>query len=261
MTGAIAGDIIGSVYEFEPTKRVDFQLFHQNSQFTDDTVLTIAIADAILNSKPYDVTLHTYGRKYPYRGYGGYFSQWLRKDDLLPYNSFGNGSAMRVSPVGFAFNSLDEVLQQAKRSAEVTHNHPAGIKGAQAIASAIFLAKENKSKKQIKQYIINKFGYNLDRNIREIREIYEFDVTCQGSVPEAIIAFLESDDLESAVRLGVSLGGDADTIACMAGGIAQAFYREIPGYIYQKVTEILNPELLKVVNEFEKKFEIRYKII
>lgn len=261
MIGAIAGDIIGSVHKSSHIKRTNFKLFVQNSRFTDDTAMTIAIADAILNGESYAIKLKEYGRKYPDRGYGGFFRKWLQSDDLKPYNSFGNGSAMRVSPVGFAFNKLSEVLGEAKRSAEVTHNHPEGIKGAQAIASAIFLSRQTKDKKEIKKYIEKEFNYNLNQKIDNIRKMYKFDVTCQGSVPESIIAFLESTDLENAIRLGISLGGDADTIGCMTGSIAQAYYRKIPIQIYKKVEQMLNKDLFKIVTDFNERFKVKFDLV
>ena len=261
MIGAIAGDMIGSVHESAHIKRTHFQLFQKNSRFTDDTVMTIAVADALLHREDYGTCFKKWGHKYPDRGYGGLFRRWLQSDSMAPYNSFGNGSAMRVSSVGFAFNKLNEVLQEAKRTAEVTHNHPEGIKGAQAIATAIFLARQQYDKAKIKKAIEKAFKYDLNRKIAQIRKRYTFDVTCQGSVPEAIIAFLESTDLESAIRLGISLGGDADTIGCMAGGIAQAYYEEIPKEIHQKVVQLLTPELLEIVREFNKKFKVNYVVV
>jgi len=254
MVGAIAGDIIGSAYEGRRTKTTDFELFTSYSRFTDDTVLTVAVADCILNGKDYARTFKEYGRRFPHAGYGGMFKRWLWSDSLLPYHSFGNGSAMRVSPVGFACSTLEDMLAEAKRSAEVTHNHPEGIKGAQAIASAIFLARVGSSKKEIKDYIEKNFGYDLGRTLDQIRPTYRFDDTCQGSVPQAIIAFLESEDYEDAVRKAVSLGGDADTLACMTGGIAQAYYKQVPGYIVAKVRELLDKDLLAVVDEFNRRY-------
>ncbi len=256
MLGAIAGDIIGSVYEWNNIKTVDFPLFSPNSRFTDDTVLTVAVADAILNGKDYARTIWKYGRRYPHAGYGGRFAQWLKGEDLLPYNSFGNGSAMRVSPVGFACDSIDEVLAEAAKSAAVTHNHPEGIKGAQAVALAIFLARQGQSKVDIKQQIETRFEYMLDRTLDDIRPAYKFDVSCQGSVPEAIIAFMESDNYEDAIRKAVSLGGDSDTIACITGGIAQAYYKEIPAYILQQMRNRLNSELLQVINDFSNHYGV-----
>jgi ADP-ribosylglycohydrolase len=254
--GAIAGDIIGSVYEWNNVKTTDFPLFSARSTFTDDTVLTIAVADCIFNNKDFSKTIWKYGRKYTGRGYGGRFREWLGSTDRLPYNSFGNGSAMRVSPVGFAGKNLPEVLELAKRSAEVSHNHPEGIKGAQAVASAIFLARTGKTKPEIKKYIIDSFGYDLNRTINEIRPEYDFDVTCQGSVPEAIIAFLESTDYENAIRLAISMGGDSDTIACITGGIAAAFYKSIPEHIIKDVMSRLPKEFIDIIEEFDKMFKL-----
>ena len=254
MIGAIAGDIIGSAFEWTNLKTTDFELFGRGSRFTDDTVLTVAVADCILSGESYARAFKDYGRKYPDAGYGGMFWRWLRTDSLDPYNSFGNGSAMRVSPVGFAFGTLDQVLEEAKRSAEVTHNHPEGIKGAQTIASAIFLAKQGSTKQRIKQSVEDTFHYDLRRTLDEIRPGYTFDETCQGSVPQAIIAFLESDNYEDAIRKAISVGGDSDTIACMTGGIAQAYYKRIPNHIVQKVSELLDPGLLRVVQRFNRKY-------
>jgi ADP-ribosylglycohydrolase len=254
MIGAIAGDIIGSVYESHCLKTTEFPIFTTHSTFTDDTVLTVAVADCILNGKDYATTFKQYAMKYPYAGFGGMFFRWVKSDSLKPYNSFGNGSAMRVSPVGFAFDTMEEVLAEAKRSAEVTHNHLEGIKGAQAVAAAIILARKKESKSKIEDFIEKKFGYNLSQTLAEIRPHYYFDETCQGSVPQAIIAFLESDNYEDAVRKAISLGGDSDTLACMTGGIAQAYYRTIPDYIIKEVENRLDPELLKVVEQFNTKY-------
>jgi len=256
MIGAIAGDIIGSVYEFQPTKRTDFKLFAANSTFTDDTVLTVAIADAILTKTDYAKALRDYGRSYPGRGYGGYFSQWLGRDDASPYNSYGNGSAMRASPVGYAFATLEEVLGEAERSASVTHNHPEGIKGAQAVATAVFLARRGEDKVSLRKSIEERFGYRLGRTLKEIRPDYRFDETCQGTVPEAIVSFLESEDFETAVRNAVSLGGDSDTLACITGGIAEAYYGMIPDSIVVEVRARLDPKLLKVVNQFRERSDL-----
>jgi len=249
--GAIAGDIIGSIYEGRNAQTIDFPLFTDGSDFTDDTVLTIAVADAILNKKEFGQTIWEYGRKHRNRGYGGMFIRWLQEPKPKPYGSYGNGSAMRVSPVGFACNTMEEVLDLAKRSAEVTHNHPEGIKGAQATAAAVFLAKINTSKKDIREYIALRFGYNLDFTLDDIRPHYEFNATCQGSVPEAIVAFLESEDYEDAVRLAISIGGDSDTIACIAGGIAAACYKHIPDEIIDPVLDRLPPEFIEILNRFD----------
>jgi ADP-ribosylglycohydrolase len=254
MIGAIAGDIIGSAYEWHNIKSKEFELFSPRSKFTDDTVLTVAVADCILNNKDYAKTLKEYGRKYPHAGYGGNFNRWLLSDDLGPYNSFGNGSAMRVSPVGFAFDTLDKVLSEAKRSAEVTHDHPEGIKGAQATAGAIFLARTGKDKKEIRDYIEATFKYDLSPTLVAIRPDYRFDETCQGSVPQAIIAFLESENYEDAVRNAVSIGGDSDTIACITGGIAEAFYKIIGNDIIRAARGLLDTRLLNIVDLFLKRF-------
>ncbi len=256
MLGAIAGDIIGSVYEWNNTKRMDFELFSEGSTFTDDTVLTVAVADCLLNRKNYAETFKEYGRNYPDAGYGSRFYKWIFSDNQQPYNSFGNGSAMRVSPVGFAFNNLEETLAEAKRSAEVTHNHPEGIKGAQAVACAIFLARKGEDKEVIKSFITENFGYDLNHTLKEIRPHYRFDATCQGSVPQAMIAFLESVGFEDAIRKAVSIGGDSDTIACITGSIAQAYYNDIPPYILDTVKKKLTPDLFSIVSHFNKKYGI-----
>jgi ADP-ribosylglycohydrolase len=254
--GAIIGDIIGSCYEFYSVKSTDFALFTPSSRFTDDTVLTVAVADCIINGKNYATMFKEYGRRYRNAGYGGIFAAWLDSESLAPYGSFGNGSAMRVSPVGFAFMTLHSVLEEAKRSAAVTHDHPEGIKGAQAVASAIFLAREGCGKDVIRDYIEKNFEYDLNRSLDEVRPEYTFDVTCQGSVPESIIAFLESTDYEDAVRKAVSLGGDSDTMACIAGGIAQAYYKNIPEYIVKEARKRLDAELLAVVDRFNEKYNL-----
>jgi ADP-ribosylglycohydrolase len=254
MLGAIIGDIIGSVYEWNPVKSHNFPLFSPQARFTDDTVLTVAVADAILHRKDYARTIWEYGRRYPQAGYGASFAQWLRSGDLQPYGSFGNGSAMRVSPVGFAFDSQDRVLSEAARTAQITHNHPEGIKGAQATALAIWMARQGESKPEIKKQIETRFDYNLSRTLDEIRPHYSFDVSCQGSVPESIIAFLESEDYEDAVRNAISLGGDSDTMACIAGGIAQAFYRDIPKPIVKQAWHLLDAGLQEVVEKFNQRW-------
>lgn len=248
--GAVIGDIIGSVYEWKNVRKIDFPLFSSDSFFTDDSVLTFATMDCLLNKGDYSNIYQKWGRDYPGRGYGGRFSYWLRDNNPEPYNSFGNGSAMRVSPVGWAFNSLDDVLAEAKRSAEVTHNHPEGIKGAQATAAAVFLARSGSDKTEIRQFIEKTFNYNLSRSIDEIRPVYKFDESCQGTVPEAITAFLESNDFENAIRLAISIGGDSDTVACITGGIAEAFYKEIPDHIIDNCLKLLPQEITELVAEF-----------
>jgi ADP-ribosylglycohydrolase len=270
--GAIVGDVIGSVFEHHRVKTTDFALFNRLSRFTDDTVLTVAIADAILNrqthSTPiaenshnqnlYAQKLKEYGRKFPDAGYGAMFKGWLKSDSLQGYGSYGNGSAMRVSPVGFAFQSLDEVLREAHLTAVVTHNHPEGIKGAQAIASAVYLAHTGQGKEHIKEFVEQKFGYNLRRHLDVIRPTYAFDSSCQGSVPQALIAFLESNDFEDAIRKAISLGGDSDTIASMAGGVAHAYYKAIPDHIADHVLSLLDSGFRQVLKTFNEKYGLSY---
>jgi ADP-ribosyl-[dinitrogen reductase] hydrolase len=256
MIGAIAGDMIGSPYERYPIKHTNFDLVI--SAFTDDTVLTIAIAYSILNEADIAASLKKFAEKYYNLPYGSGFKRWIRSWDNKPYNSFGNGSAMRVSPIGFAYDSVEEVLHQAKRSAEVTHNHPEGIKGAQATALAIYLARAGETKETIRREITDRFSYDLNRTVDEIRPNYSFDVTCQGSVPESIIAFLDSDSWEDAVKKSISLGGDADTMACITGGIAQAFYNEIPENIIEAVRNELPSDLRDVLNAFNAKYNCKF---
>jgi len=256
MLGAITGDIIGSIYEWRNIKEKDFPLFGANCEITDDSIMTIAVAEGLMNGgRPDDFidAMKRLGNIYPNKGYGGNFNSWLRSNNRMPYNSWGNGSAMRVSPVGWLFDSLDATEKAAKASAEVTHNHPEGIKGAQATASAIFLARNGKSKKDIKAYIENKYGYDLKRTLDEIRPSYTFNESCQETVPEAIIAFLESNDFEDAIRNAISLGGDSDTLAAIAGSIAEAAYG-IPKEIENKVLSMLSPPLLVIVNLWREAF-------
>jgi ADP-ribosylglycohydrolase len=250
MLGAIAGDIIGSIYENRPIKTTRFPLFHPLCRFTDDTVLTVALSDSILHGMPFVELMKQYYRAYPRAGYGGTFHEWAQSARSDPYNSWGNGSAMRVSPVGFAFDTIEEVLEQARKSAAVTHDHPEGIKGACAIASAVFLARTGQSKEQIKGFIETSFHYHLDTPLDEIRPKYEFQVSCQKSVPQAIRAFLEADDFEDAVRKSISLGGDSDTLACMAGAIAQAYFGGVPETISRRVYEILDAHLGGITRKF-----------
>lgn len=250
MIGSIAGDIIGSAYEFGRTKSKSFPLFGPESEYTDDSVLTVATARAILTDGDYRKATLDFGRRYPNAGYGGFFSGWLHSPDPKPYNSYGNGSAMRVSPVGFAFGTVEEVLREAKRSAEFTHDHPEGIKGAQATALAVFLARTEWDMDLIRSEISARFGYDLQRKIEDIRPGYGHDETCQRTVPEAIIAFLDSFSYEDAVRNAISLGGDSDTLACIAGGIAEAYYGPLPQEILAKVKEILPAELWDVSERF-----------
>lgn len=252
MKGAIIGDIVGSVYEWDNIKIKDFPFLSEQCFFTDDTVMTVAVAEGLLNGGTADNfvdAMKKFGRLFPKAGYGGYFKGWLRSDSQAPYNSWGNGSAMRVSPVGWWFNSLEEVEAGAETSAAVTHNHPEGIKGAQATAGAIFLARNGASKTDIKDYVIQRYGYDLHRTLDAIRPHYEFNESCQGSVPEALIAFLESDGFEDAIRNAISIGGDSDTIAAIAGGIAEAAYG-IPDEIASRAASYLSAPLLEVCQNF-----------
>jgi len=272
MIGAIAGDIIGAPYEFSNIKTTDFNIFNKHTDFTDDTVMTIAIAKWLLDSlqNPNKFSLDKleefmveFGERYPNAGYGTMFWRWLfqyrsfyaedgyHARKRIPYNSYGNGSAMRVSSVGWAFETLEETLQVAKISAEITHNHIEGIKGAQATAAAIFLARKGKSKEEIKSFIEQTFGYDLNRTCDEIRPSYTFNETCQGTVPEAIIAFLDSTDFENSIRLAVSLGGDSDTLACITGGIAEAFYG-VPENFKAFVNSFLPEDLKAILDDFYK---------
>jgi ADP-ribosylglycohydrolase len=253
--GAIAGDIIGSVHEFLGGKTRDFPLFVKESTFTDDTVLTVAVADCLVTGSSYVDKFHEYTRAYPDRGYGGTFMHWVISGSRRPYNSWGNGAAMRVSPVAFAFETLEDVLAEAARSAEVTHNHPEGVRGAQAAAAATFLARQGESKDKIRAAIEKRFDYDLKRTIEGIRPAYSFDVSCQGTVPEAIIAFLDSADYEDAVRLAISLGGDADTLACITGGIGGAFYG-VPASIAARAMALLDSGLRGTVTCFCEKYGI-----
>ena len=255
LIGAICGDIIGSRYEFCSTKKLDFDLFSDQSRFTDDTVCSIAIADALMNGNDFDDTLKYWCRKYPKAGYGGNFNRWFRQDTPQPYNSWGNGSAMRVSPVGAFAKSTQETLALAEESAIVSHNHPEGIKGAQATALAINLALKGCTKEEIKAEIENRFGYDLSRKYVDIQPRYTFDVSCQGSVPEAIIAFLESYDYESSIRMAVAYGGDADTQAAITGGIAAAYYGAIPEYILKECLSRLPLDMKEVIAKFNQGYD------
>lgn len=270
MLGAIIGDTVGSIYEFHNTKRTDFYpLFHEDANYTDDTVMSVAVADWLLNTDRSQESLEErilyWARNYPcpVGGYGGGFRRWLfspetlgvySSDDTLhftssakrrPYYSFGNGSAMRASACGWVAQSLDEALELAKRSAEITHNHPEGIKGAQAVATAIFLALNGNEKEQIRQYITNTFGYDVQHTCDEIRPHYNWDSSCQGTVPQAIIAFMDSSTFEEAIRLAISLGGDSDTMACITGGIAEAYYSQQAGKASVGITRLMVLEMVR----------------
>ena len=263
MLGAIAGDIIGSAYEFNRQKSKDFELFTAQSDFTDDTILSVAVAEVILHGGSFVQAIKRYAQAYPNPtgGYGARFSQWAASDSLAPYNSWGNGSAMRVSAVGFAYDDVAEVMEVAKQTAAVTHNHPEGIKGAQATAAAILLARQGKDKSAIKDFVASTFGYDLNRSLAEIRPGYAFTESCQGSVPESIIAFLESVDFEDAIRNTISLGGDTDTMGSITGGIAEAFYGEVPGAIAQQVISRLDEPLREVTLAFCRQYSQDYGLL
>ena len=250
MLGAIAGDVIGSVFEWSNVKDVRFPLFCPESTFTDDTVLTVAVADAFLNGKDYSAFIRRYARAYPNRGYGGRFREWMGSDVAGPYNSLGNGSAMRVSPVAWPLDSEATVLAEARATAVVTHDHPEGIKGAQAVALAIFLARTTRDKALIKRRISTDFGYDLSRSVAAIRPEYRFDETCPGSVPDALIAFLESSSFEDAIRLSISLGGDSDTLACITGSVAEAYYGGVPAPIRSEVLKRLPAPFITILDSF-----------
>ena len=250
MLGAIAGDVIGSVHEYIGTKSTDFELFTSDCRFTDDTVLTVAVADCLMDGRHYVDAFHDYFFAYPNAGYGYRFFHWASSRSRSPYNSWGNGSAMRVAPIGHAFDSLDQVLVHAARSAEVTHNHPEGVKGAQATAAAVFMARSGESKSNMKRALQHTFGYDLGRRLDDIRPTHQFDESCQGTVPLALIAFLESTGYEDAVRKAVSLGGDADTLACIAGAVAEAHYGGVPPVIAARTLTVLDDRLRSVVVKF-----------
>ena len=250
MLGAIIGDVLGSTFEFYPMKTKKFELLDNKSHFTDDTVMTVAVADSIMNEVPYVESLQSWGRKYPRVGYGSWFRKWIHQDYPEPYNSFGNGSAMRCSSIGWLFDGEESVLEEAKKSAEITHNHPEGIKGAQSVALGVLMGRKGSSKKEIKEKLEDLFGYNLSQRLEQIIPSYTFDSTCQGSVPQAIIAFLESEDFEDAIRNSISLGGDADTQACITGSLAEAYYKDIPDEIASFVKWRIEDDLLAVMAQF-----------
>ena len=258
MFGAILGDIVGSPYEFNANnyKAKDFPLFCDRSEFTDDTVMTLAVAQALMNAEEGEDlkarlvrSMQSIGRRYPYCGYGGRFFHWMFSKDPKPYESYGNGSGMRVSSVAWLCDDLESVRNLARITASVSHNHPEGYKGAEAIASAIFLARTGSTKDEIRDYIVQEFGYDLSRTCDEIRPTYRMDETCQGSVPEAITAFLEGTDFEDVIRTAVSLGGDSDTIADMAGAIAEGFYG-VPGDLKKECMERLPLDLREILRQF-----------
>ncbi len=277
LLGGIIGDLAGSRFEHHPLKSKDFDLlvfgdfnlrrgtsFNENgraSYFTDDTVMTIAVAKALLeaNNDFSDLeelvirNMKDFGRRYPAAGYGGKFREWLSSPSVMPYNSLGNGSAMRISPMAYFAKDITEIKKLSKIISSVTHNHPEGVKGAEAVASAIWLALHDRTKEEIKQYIEENY-YSLDYDYNEILQKYKFDVTCQNSVPQSIFAFLISQNFEDAIRTAVSMGGDADTMACIAGSIAEAFYG-VPENLQKECWEFLTPDIKNIINEFQKKFK------
>ncbi|MBR0133297.1 MAG: ADP-ribosylglycohydrolase family protein [Lachnospiraceae bacterium] len=263
MLGAILGDMIGAPYEFDRSPKVkEFPLFSSGTQFTDDSVMTIAVTDALINVKDgaddkeikraLVDSMQKWGHRYPNAGYGCMFYEWLRTRNPKPYGSFGNGSAMRVSAAGWLYDTLEETRRIARLTAEVTHNHPEGVKGAEAIASAIFMARMGRSKDEIKAFIVREFGYDLTRTCDEIRPGYYHIETCQKTVPEALTAFFEGEDFEDVVRTAVSLGGDCDTLTCIACSVAEAFYG-IPEFMREECLKRLPEDMAGVIEEFEKK--------
>ncbi len=262
MLGAVLGDMIGSRFEFDRSPKVkQFQLFDKRSEFTDDTVMTMAVAKALLScdrdaseeelKEALITNMKEIGRRYPNAGYGGMFATWLFTDMMKPYNSFGNGSAMRVSAAGWLYDTLARTREVARITAEVTHNHPEGIKGAECTAAAIWLARHGHTKAEIRDYITQEFGYDLSRTCDEIRPAYRHVETCQQTVPEAVTAFLEGEDFEDVIRTAVSLGGDCDTLTCIAGGIAEAYYG-IPENIASEGMKRLSEEFREILEEFRK---------
>ena len=261
MYGAILGDIIGSPYEFDRgSKTKEFPFFDKGARFTDDSVMTIAVAEALMDTMgksdeeirtAISDSMRLWGHRYPDAGYGGRFRGWLSHTDYKPYKSYGNGSAMRVSSAGWLFDTLEETLHMATLTAEVTHNHPEGIRGATATAAAIFMARNGSSKEEVKNYIINGIGYDLSRTIDEIRPGYKHVESCQETVPEAITAFLEGESFEDVIRTAVSLGGDCDTLTCIAGSIAEAFYG-VPDELKAECRNRIKPDMREVLDRFER---------
>ncbi len=261
MYGAMLGDIIGCPYEFDRgDKTKDFPMFSEGSGFTDDSVMTIAVAEALMDTMGQDdgavkaalvTAMQKWGKMYPFAGYGGMFLQWLHAENPQPYGSYGNGSAMRASAAGWLYGSLEETLKAARLTAEVTHNHPEGIKGAQCVAAVIWLARNGKSKEEIRKYVEETFAYDLSRTCDEIRPGYHHVESCQRTVPEAVTAFLEGKDFEDVIRTAVSLGGDCDTLTCIAGSMAEAFHG-VPEDLKQACRDFLTPAMLKVLDRFEK---------
>lgn len=261
MLGAIIGDIVGSFYESKENRDKDVNLFPEGAGFTDHSVMGMATAEAILEKKSFENTYRAYGKKYPepLMGYGERFGEWLTSDDPKPYGSWGSGSAVRSAPIGFAYDDRYEVLEEAKKSAACTHSHPEGIKGAQAVAAAICLARKGLDKEQIRKWIEKHFGYDLHRRIKDIRGSYRCNESSQGTVPEAILCVLDSEDFEDAIRNAISIEGHTRTLACIAGGFAQAFYTEIPDWMIAKSGEFIPKEFQKTIDTFNTKFEVSFE--
>lgn len=256
LLGAISGDIAGSTYEFSEIKTKNFELFPSECNYTDDSILTVATADKLINYNNYAEVYRKWANLYPHPkgAYGNSFRSWLNNPNAQAYNSFGNGSAMRVSPAGYVFNSLEETLAEAAESASVTHNHPEGIRGAQTTAGCVFIARTGGSKTEIREFAVKMMGYQLDENCDTIRKYYRFNDSCQGTVPQALTAFLESEDFEDAIRLTISLGGDADTMGAITGAVAEAFYGGVPIIFAEKTLDLLPDDLFVVIYDFNRKF-------
>ena len=256
MLGAIVGDFVGSVHEHFGTKRKDFPLVDPRCTVTDDSLLTIAVARWVMHGTDLVTQFHDLVATYPGAGWGGMFARWASAGWREPYGSFGNGAAMRIAPVGWAYPTLEETLDAAATATRVTHDHPEGIKGAQASAAAVFLARTTRDKALIRREIADRFGYDLDRTVDTIRPAYRFDETCQRTVPEAIVAFLDAEDFEDAVRNAVSLGGDADTLACIACGIAHAQFGGVPGELADAALRSLPEPLRGTWDEFRDRYAV-----
>ena len=254
MLGAMAGDVIGAAWDGSGEKRSDFPLFSSYSRYTDDTAMTAAVAHALLERRDYAQAMRQFGRRHPIAGYGAHFGRWLFDTTMGPYNSFGNGGAMRASPIGYAVRSAEEALVEAERSAAPTHNHPEGVKGAQAVALAVYVARCGATKTGIRHEIEARIGYDLSRSVETIRPDYAYTVEAARTVPEAIICFLDAQDFEEAVRNAVSLGGDADTMACIAGAIAEAHWGGVPETIANEVRGRLPDEFLVLLDRFRERF-------
>jgi ADP-ribosylglycohydrolase len=260
MLGVFAGDVIGSAWEGSGEKRLEFPLFTEFSRYTDDSVMTAAVAHALLEGADYASTMRQFGRRHPFAGYGGHFERWLIDTTMEPYGSYGNGGAMRASPIGRVSQSVEEALAEAARSAMPTHGHVEGVKGAQAVALAVFLARTGATKDAIRREVESRVGYDLSRPLEEIRAQHAFSVEASRSVPDAIASFLHASDFEAAVRNAISLGGDADTMACIAGAIAEAFWGEVPPAIAAEVRARVAEDLLEVQARFDARYPLSRRI-